>query len=377
MTVTAPQGIFISGQRIDGPPLENFGLGGSDGSGIYTRSIGTEFCGGPCGKAGDQILNTGSLVLDSGGTLDSGTTSNGAGGTIQVNATNQVMISGTLADGSQGGVFSRTIGATPDSGDGGNINLTAGQSVTISDGASVSAGSTGPGNAGDIVINAGQTFTATNSHDAVTTQAEAASGGNIVLIATDTVHLTDSRISASVADGSGGGGNISIDPQAVILQNSQILAQAAQGQGGAITITTNLFLPDATSRVNADSGSGVNGTVTIQSPNSPASGKIQPLRNQPLEATSLLNQRCAALAGGEFSSFTVAGRDSLPTEPDSWLASPLFAFGAGEALGVRGEGVTLRASTPDENTLLSLRQVAPSGFLTQAFAVDWSADCQS
>ena len=119
------------------------------------------------------------------------------------------------------------------------------------------------------------------------------------LIATDTVQLTNSRISASVADGSGGWKYFNRS-QHVILQNSQILAQAADGQGGAITITTNLFLPDATSRVNADAnpGSGVNGTVTIQSPNSPASGKIQPLGKSPLQATSLLNQRCAALAGG-------------------------------------------------------------------------------
>ena len=80
----------------------------------------------------------------------------------------------------------------------------------------------------------------------------------------------------------------------------------------------------------------MNGTVTIQSPNAPASGKIQPLGKTPLLATSLLNQRCAALAGGEFSSFTVAGRDSLPTEPGSWLASPLCD--AERRQGARGEG---------------------------------------
>ena len=227
------------------------------------------------------------------------------------------------------------------------------------------------------MIDAGQTFTATNSNDAVTTQANAASGGNITLIATDTVQLTDSRINASVADGSGGGGNISIDPQYVILQNSQILAQAADGQGGAITITTNLFLPDPTSRVNADAnpGSGVNGTVTIQSPNSPASGRIQPLGNQPLEATSLLNQRCAALDGGEFSSFTVAGRDSLPTEPGSWLASPLTMLST--TAGQRAKSEEKMSVSRSANPILSLRQVAPAGFLTQAFAADWSAACQS
>ena len=168
----------------------------------------------------------------------------GAGGNIFVNA-NSVTLQ-------NGGTLSAKTSGTDATATGGSITVNAANQVTLTNGASVSASSTGPGNAGNIVINAGQTFTATNSNDAVTTQTNAASGGNITLIATDTVQLTDSRINASVADGSGGGGNISIDPQYVILQNSQILAQAADGQGGAITITTNLFLPDATSRVNAD-----------------------------------------------------------------------------------------------------------------------------
>jgi large exoprotein involved in heme utilization and adhesion len=189
------------------------------------------------------------------------------------------------------------------------------------------------------------------------------------------VHLTNSQLDASVQGSSTTvGGDITIDPQYVILQNSQILAQATQGQGGAISITiTNggLFLPDATSTVSASSKFGVNGPVTIQSPNAPASGKIQPLGKTPLLATTLLNQRCAALAGGEFSSFTVAGRDSLPTEPGSWLASPLYAAGVGEGQGVRGE------ERESDAPILSLRQIAPPGFLTQAFAVDWSAGCQS
>ena len=154
------------------------------------------------------------------------------------------------------------------------------------------------------------------------------------------VQLTNSQLNASVQGSSTTvGGNITIDPQYVILQNSQILAQATQGQGGAISITiTNggLFLPDANSTVSASSQFGVNGTVTIQSPNAPVSGKIQPLGKTPLLATSLLNQRCASLAGGEFSSFTVAGRDSLPTEPGSWLASPLATLRC--RYGTRGEG---------------------------------------
>ncbi|HSN04718.1 MAG TPA: hypothetical protein VLS44_07015, partial [Nitrospira sp.] len=62
----------------------------------------------------------------------------------------------------------------------------------------------------------------------------------------------------------------------------------------------------------------MNDILTIQSPIAPANGKIIPF--------SLLNQHCAALAGGTISSFTVAGWDSLPAEPSGWLPTPL-AFG--------------------------------------------------
>ena len=316
------------------------------GSGIFTNTEGT-------GAGGNITLSANTVTLQNSGTLSakaSGPATTAAGGSITVNATDQVI---------------------------------------MTDGALITARSTGPGNAGNIMIDAGQSFVATNS--TVTTEANQASGGDIKITTTPngTVELTNSTISASVADGPGGGGNISIDPQYVILQNGHILARTAQGQGGAITITTNLFLPDANSSVKADSGSGLNGTVTIQSPNAPASGKIQPLGNTPLQATSLLNQHCASLAGGEFSSFTVAGRDSLPTEPGSWLASPLATLSADAGLGTKGKkersvargdelaGTTLGASLAGKTALLSLRQIAPAGFLTQAFAIDWSTGCES
>jgi filamentous hemagglutinin family protein len=333
--------VVVQGLNGAGTLANSVTISGQDGSGaasgIFTDTKGT-------GPGGNIFVNANSVTLQNGGTLSaktSGSATTASGGLITVNATDHVI---------------------------------------MTDDASITASSTGHGNAGNILINAGRAFVATNSKSAVTTQADTASGGNITVLATDMVHLTNSHISASVADGSGGGGNISIDPQSVILQNSQILAQAAQGQGGAITITTNLFLPDANSIVNADSGSGLNGTVTIQSPNAPASGKIQPLGNTPLQATSLLNQHCAALAGGDFSSFTVAGRDSLPAEPSSWLASPLV-FGltkTGDTLTEKGGGHTgIDGTAARETTVLSMRQIAPAGFLTHAFAVESSSGCQS
>jgi large exoprotein involved in heme utilization and adhesion len=272
------------------------------------------------------------------------------------------------------GLFTTTAGT----GAGGNINL-HGSAIQLSNGAAISATSSGRGNAGNITVNAGNQFTMMNS--SVTTEANQSSGGEIKITTNPSgiVQLTDSTISASVLDGAGGGGDVNIDPQFVILLNSQILANAVQGLGGNISITTNALLPDANSTISASSQFGVNGTVTIQSPNAPISGHIQPLGKTPLIATTLLNQRCASLAGGEFSSFTVAGRDSLPTEPGSWLTSPLAFGSAGFSAGAIAEaGAQARVIDPaHETTVLSLRQIAPAGFLTQAFAVDQPAGCKT
>jgi hypothetical protein len=211
------------------------------------------------------------------------------------------------------------------------------------------------------------------TNSAVTTEAKQSGGGAIKITTAPngTVQLTNSSISASVLDGTGGGGSVDIDPQFVILQNSQITANAVSGPGGNIFITTNLLLPDSTSVISASSQFGQQGTITIQSPVSPASGKINPLGQKPLITAALVNQRCAALAGGSISSFTVAGRDSLPAEPGGWLASPLAlaAPSVGAGLEARGEG-------EDGSSLLSLRQLGPTGFLTQVFAVEPSG-CQS
>ena len=339
------------------------------------------------GASGPINIATGALTVTVGSQIISASNQGlGNGGHISIVTTGDVTLAGqatnSFGEVQSSGIFSRTNAFSEDpsvTGNAGNITLTAnGTNVSISDGARIDSGSTGfaLGNAGNIQINAGSLFTMTDS--SVTTEADAASGGAIK-ITTDpngTVQLTNSTISASVLDGTGGGGSVNIDPQFVILQNSHILATATHGPGGNISITTNLLLPDAYSTISASSQFGVNGTVTIQSPNAPGSGQVQPLGKSPLLPTSLLNQHCASLAGGEFSSFTVAGRDSLPTEPGSWLASPLATLNAGMGLGGKAEGMKAEGEKPDIQ-ILSLRQIVPAGFLTQAFALDWSAGCQS
>lgn len=391
ITIHAANTISLSGTQTDGTP-----------SGFFSRTIGTDPGSGAggtielhasqfqvtngaqisastlgSGNAGNVILQGAaspaqSVLIDgSGSGVFTDTQGAGAGGNIFVNA-NTVTLQ-------NGGTLSAATSGTAASAVGGSIAVMAPNSVTMTNGASITASSNGPANTGNIQINAGNQFAMSSS--SVTTEASQ-SGGGLIKITTNpggAVELTNSKVSASVLDGAGGGGSVNIDPQFVILQNSQILAQAVQGPGGNISITTNLLLADINSTISASSQFGQSGTITIQSPISPASGKILPLSNRPLLATSLTNQRCAALAGGNFSSFTVAGRDSLPAEPGGWLSSPLALSLSEPGHGTLTEAgaKVSRGEISGDTPLLSLRQIAPPGFLTQTFAVDSSAGCTS
>ena len=262
---------------------------------------------------------------------------------------------------------------------GGNITLTASQSVTMSDGASVSASSSGPGNAGNIKINAGQQFEMRDS--SITTQATKASGGNIDIQAVDLIRMVNSETSSSVqGDASTAGGNITIDPNVVVLQNSAVTARASQGTGGNITITTPLFLADSSSLVSASSQFGLNGTVTIQSPTSNLSGSLGPLASKPSQAQALLTQRCAALVNGQASSFVVAGREQLPADPGSWLTSPLAFAALSESLEADyaiASAPAIMAIAADDTSTVSLRRLTPAGFLMANFADSEATGCRS
>ena len=248
----------------------------------------------------------------------------GRGGSITVDATNLTLNNATVSasvnnfDNSPGSTDSATVGL-------GNIDLTA--STMTMKGSTITTESSGLRNAGDIRINpdvAGNSFEMQNS--TINTSAALADGGNIGINATNMVRLTDSIITSSVGNETKTdttGGNVTIDPQFVILQNSQIRANAFAGSGGAINVTAGVFLADPNSVVDASSQQGPQGTVNIQSPVQNVGGQLTPMAQEFSSAAALLAQQCAARAAdGKFSTFVVAGREGLPTEPGGFLASP-------------------------------------------------------
>ena len=324
VTIEASQGVFIGASSA----ISNGVLGSGAAKPITIRAP-ILVVSGPSGLiesistgsgAGGIIdLEVGSLQLRDGGAIVSGSTREGSGGTINVKA-NNLLISGN------GVLLTDSSGAGPGAGPAGNINILA-KDIKLMQGAQISAESEGAGNTGNINIIARNTFRSVGS--SITTEAETSDGGNIKLSVGSLVELVDSQITATVKSGFGGGGNISIDPTFVVLSNSQIIANAFGGPGGNIDIVADVFLKSPDSIVSASSALGLPGTVDIQAAITDLSGSLAPLPEAVLQATSLLQQSCAARFGdGKVSSLVAGGREGLPFEPGTLMRSPLYRIEA-------------------------------------------------
>jgi large exoprotein involved in heme utilization and adhesion len=274
------------------------------------------------GRGGDIHVQVGALSVASGAriTSSSGFTQRfmlhvgtGQGGRLTIAAEDVVSISGQNS-----GLLSETKGP----GQGGDLTLQA-RELRLTEGARISATSSGTGDAGRLTLTARDTFE--SAHSTVTTAATQASGGHIELRAGSRVQLRDSTLTTSVRGGAETvGGNLTIGAPFVIVEGSQLVANAVEGQGGNIGIGAQVFLADPASLVSASSELGISGIVDIQAPVTTLSGTLAPLPQAFVNVAALLPARCAArLSGGQASSLVLGGRDGLPLDPGGLLPSPL------------------------------------------------------
>lgn len=223
------------------------------------------------GDAGQIEVISKTIEIKSGGQISAssipreGAIDPGAGGTIQVVATESFLaeevgiLEGTTVV--RSGLFSSTEGP----GLGGNLQVTA-PVFEMNNGAAISASTTGTGNAGDILITAGDSILLDKA--SVTTEAESAVGGNIKLTANNRIDVTDSQVTSRVKEGSGSAGSINFDPDFIVLKNSQVMSTAVSGAGGGdITLTANsAIVMDPFTFLDARSQFGGSGTVNLQAP---------------------------------------------------------------------------------------------------------------
>ncbi|MGC1196427.1 MAG: S-layer family protein [Geitlerinemataceae cyanobacterium] len=115
------------------------------------------------------------------------------------------------------------------------------------------------------------------------------------------------------------GGNITIETDTFVLEDSRIDADAVRGSGGRVNIfTRGLFAnQNIDQAITANSRLGIDGVVTIQTPDIDPSSGLNPLPEIPIDAPSLLGKD--ACSGGADSKFVYPGSGGLPPTPSEEL----------------------------------------------------------
>lgn len=282
---------------------------------------------------GNITIDASSFSAIDGGQVVTSAASSGNAGDINIEASDNILLSGSdnnfanrLAEFGEETVGNEAPGnsgffanvRSEASGEGGNINVAAGQ-LDINDSAEINVSAEGTGGAGSLSIDAQDVTLDVGS---LTAETRVGSQGNVSLNGLDTLLLRNNSQITTNASESAIGGDITISSDGIVLlDNSDITANAVEGQGGNIQITTQGIFQEPDSEITAASELGIDGTVTFNTPEvDPASGIFE-LPDIPIDADAILAQDLCKLEDEKIakgSSFVITGRGGLvPTSTGS------------------------------------------------------------
>ncbi|MDJ0588797.1 MAG: filamentous hemagglutinin N-terminal domain-containing protein [Pleurocapsa sp. MO_226.B13] len=331
------------------------------------------------GRAGNVSVNTDTLTIAGGSNINSLTENNFDGGSIDINAQNIDLITGgkivtaTNSSGKAGninlnisdsitidgnntpipteelrfrevtlqklepdtGLFANTTDVS--SGNGGNINITTPQTISIFNGGKIAVDSEGTGSGGNLFISAGDLDLNSKSQlIAATREGQAAQQpSNIELTLENTLSLQgDSKISAR-ASNNANGGNVTIDAEFVIafpgeIEGNDIIASADEGSGGRIEISAQEIFgleegeaesENKTNDLDVTSELGIDGSVTINTPDINTKTGIRDLPVNAIAPEETVQQTCSATNVTGVSSLSLQGKGGIPAEPTDVMTS--------------------------------------------------------
>ncbi|OUC14102.1 MAG: hypothetical protein B0A82_13875 [Alkalinema sp. CACIAM 70d] len=297
-------------------------------------SIASVVAPGAIGRGGTIVVDTGSLTVNHGATVSTGTAGVGDAGKINITA-DMIDLNGTTANGAfSSGITSQV--ARIGKGQGGDIRIQT-KSLNVTNGAGISTSNLSRGQAGNLEITADTIRLINNSE--IGAGSVSGNGANIKLNVRNLLLLRDNSnilTSAGTIQAGGNGGNININAPfilGVLRENSDIRANAFTGNGGNITITANAiyglaFQPRLTafSDITASSQFGLNGTVTLNTLNIDPNRGLTTLPTNLTDPSQKISQDCQPsqnTASSMRSSFVASGRGGIPISPEHPLESPV------------------------------------------------------
>jgi filamentous hemagglutinin family protein len=260
--------------------LERVNAANSNFSSSILSSVGTPNANrAAVGNGGDIRITTGSLSLTNGSQLVASTLGQGNAGNIFIHARDRVFLSGASpTNPAQFTTIFSTVGAINSDalavGNSGNIRITAG-SLTLSDTATITVGTSGQGDAGNIIIRTTTgSFSLINGAQLIASTSGQGNAGNIVIRAHDRVSLegvsrewVGSSISSSTrSNAQGRGGEISIVADSVVLTDGGIILSSTRNRfpGGTITLNANTIEATGGGQVvTATDGKGQAGNIIL------------------------------------------------------------------------------------------------------------------
>jgi filamentous hemagglutinin family protein len=329
------------------------------------------------GNGGNLTIKTEQLTLSGDASQISATTfGDGDAGSVTINASDSINLSGN-SETSRSGLFASAIIG---SGNGGDLAIST-DKLTIRDGAMINVSNfssrgfaePGTGEAGDLSIEANSI--SLDNDILITAATQSGNGGNIFLKVADDITLrNDSTISAK-AFNNANGGNLTIDTNFIIAfpdGNNDIIANAAQGTGGNINITAESLFGieerlqnDFTNDIDASSEFGFNGNVSINTPEADATQGVTELPINVIEPQPTTTQACNANSeSGVASGLTVKTKGGVPPAPDLPLNS--------QTISINGETVNSISLNPEpvkEKTTYSTAIATSQGVITPAMGV--------
>jgi large exoprotein involved in heme utilization and adhesion len=340
------------------------------------------------GNSGNIELATRSLWVTAGGTVQTQTLGVGNAGAIQVNA-NEIQLSGTNS-----GLFAQTSStanagnltiqplgeehsltvnfrdgaqisvSTSSSGNGGDLRITAPESITLTgNGSLISAETSGSGTGGDLTLKTGTltvndnaqvtvSSSQTGNAGSITVEADAirldnkgkisadtsGGGGNIELRSRDLILRHGSSITTNARGSNITGGNITIDTDnlvAVPKENSDISANATDSFGGRVIVNASGIFgtqfrerPTPLSDITASSqlGPQFNGTVQLNTPDIDPNRGLAALPTNVIDPSELIANSCIGRSNRREGKFIITGNGGLPLMPDDPPVAPYQTY---------------------------------------------------
>ncbi|HET6246709.1 MAG TPA: S-layer family protein, partial [Tepidisphaeraceae bacterium] len=278
------------------------------------------------GDAGTITANIGTLTFTNGGTMNAGTAGPGRGGSINVAATTLTadasgteMDTGILVDSAMNPGTFASVGPA------GTINVNA-SSLTLSNGASISASTAAAGAGGNITVNV---------------------RGALSLDGGTSDKLTGILTNAMEQ---GTAGNINVQAGALSLVNNSTISSSAAGTGsaGAVTVAANsLYIATGASISSDTGGSGAGGNVTAN-----VSGALTIDGQDVTGFTGISADSLSTGAGGNAGTVLVTA-DALAIENTGRIATNTLGLGAGGNVAVNANTIYLNEAPADAFTGIS------------------------